>query len=238
MSRGTQAKASTSSSSSGGLGSTGYGTSATVCGGIDTVKGIDISYWQGTIDWRAVAGEGVKFAFIRASYADWKADPQFAANWLGAKKNGIFRGAYHFFRADMDARVQAELFLSQLGTDYGELPPVIDVEMDDTQHYDISRQTWIDGITTWINIVEAKVGRKPMIYTSPGFWSGINSDAFKEYPLWVAHWGPECPSVPAPWGTWQFWQTSGGGTSVAGINAEVDADVFNGNLAELESFAK
>lgn len=212
-----------------------------VCGIENPAKGIDISYHQGVIDWAKVAADGIDFAFIRASRATVSnigPDTQFSNNWQGAKENGIKRGAYHFFRSDKDAEAQAEMFLDQLGSDYGELPPVIDVEMDSVSPYTFSRKDWIDGISTWIDIVESRTGMKPIIYTSPGFWAGIDTDAFSDHTLWVAHWEVECPRVPTVWGGWAFWQTCESCLPVGGIKNPVDADVFNGDMDQMVAYVQ
>ena len=80
-------------------------------------------------------------------------------------------------------------------------------------------------------------GRRGIVYTSPGLWSSlVDSPDFGTYPLWVAHWGASCPTMPTGWSSWQFWQTSDSGR-VAGISGNVDTDEFNGDLAALMRFA-
>ena len=93
------------------------------------IEGIDVSHYQGTIDWSKVAGAGKTFAFIKASDGTVGADPTFAYNWSRARQAGLRRGAYHFFRPITDALQQAQHFLRQLGDDHGELPPVLDFEL-------------------------------------------------------------------------------------------------------------
>lgn len=218
------------------------------CGIKSSVRGIDISYHQGVIDWEKVAADGIDFAFIRASRAtvsDIGPDTQFSNNWRGAKANGIKRGAYHFFRSDKDAETQAEIFLDQLGSDYGEFPPVIDVEMDSVNPYPFSRTDWINGISTWTEIVESRTGMKPIIYTGYGFWAKINTEAFSDHTLWVAHWTEdECPTIPSAWDDWMFWQTCEGCASVDGIERAdgtrrgVDANVFNGDMDQLVAYVQ
>ena len=83
-----------------------------VCPAGQTTYGIDVSYYQGNIDWAAVAGAGVEFAIIRVSDGIGFHDPKFAQNWAGAKANGIIRGAYQFFRSDDDPIAQADLLIN------------------------------------------------------------------------------------------------------------------------------
>ncbi len=207
-----------------------------ICPDGDVTEGIDVSYWQETINWNQVAADGVKFAFIRVSYGLEFYDSQFENNWAGAKANGIYRGAYQYFLAGQDAGDQAQMLLDAIGTPQdGDLPPVLDVESYGNDG--VSAATVDAGVREWVNIVEAALGRKPLIYTSWGVWSGMTgSTAFGDVPLWVANWGVSCPSVPDGWNAWDFWQTTDSG-SIDGIGGNVDLDKFNGGLAALEAYA-
>jgi GH25 family lysozyme M1 (1,4-beta-N-acetylmuramidase) len=205
-----------------------------ICPDGPTVDGIDVSYWQGNIDWAAVAGDGIEFAFIRVSDGLGYYDTEFQGNWAGAQANGIIRGAYQFFRSDEDAIDQANLLLDEIGTlADGDLPPVIDVESTDGQ----TPATIIDKVQQWLDHVEAATGRVPIIYTAKWFWeTNVGSSAFAGYPLWAANWDVVCPNIPDQWTEWYFWQTSDSG-SVAGIGGNVDTNVFNGDLEALMEFA-
>src|SRR6266545_2185857 len=100
---------------------------AMVCAKGATVPGIDVSKWQGTIDWSAVASSGVVFAFIRVNHGLDDIDEEFAASWSGARRAGVVRGAYQYFLPDEDAVAQADLFLARMGPlEPGDLPPVLD----------------------------------------------------------------------------------------------------------------
>jgi lysozyme len=205
-----------------------------ICPDGPTTDGIDVSYWQGNIDWSAVAGDGIEFAFIRVSDGLDYYDTEFQDNWAGAQANGIIRGAYQFFRSDEDAIDQADLLLDEMGAlADGDLPPVIDVESTDGQ----TSATIIAKVQQWLDHVEAATGRTPIIYTAKWFWeSNLGSTAFASYPLWAANWEVACPNIPDQWSEWYFWQTSDSG-SVAGIAGNVDTNVFNGDLAALMDFA-
>jgi len=207
-----------------------------ICPDGDVTEGIDVSYWQDTIHWDQVAADGVKFAFIRVSYGLNFYDSQFENNWEGAKANGIYRGAYQYFLAGQDAGDQAQMLLDAIGTPQdGDLPPVLDVESYGNDG--VSAATVDAGVREWVEIVEAALGRKPLIYTSWGVWSGMTgSTAFGDVPLWVANWGVSCPSVPDGWNAWDFWQTTDSG-SISGIGGNVDLDNFNGDLADLAAYA-
>jgi len=204
-----------------------------VCASGVTLAGIDVSSYQGTIDWGKVAAAGVQYAFIRVSDGLSFPDAKFAENWVGARAHGLRRGAYQFFRSDEDPSAQAELLLRAMGPlSPGDLPPVIDVESTDAQ----TAATMTTNIGIWLDRVESVIQQAPIIYTGPNFWNtNVKTAAFAHHPLWVAHWGATCPSLPTAWSAWQLWQNSATGT-VSGIGAgSVDLDVFNGDAAALSA---
>jgi lysozyme len=203
------------------------------CPGATVLTGIDVSYYQGTIDWAKVAASGRAFAIARIGDGADFIDPKFATNYAANKQRGLIRGSYQFFRAGDDPVKQAEIVLAHIGMlADGDLPPVIDIEVLDGQ----SAATLISRARKWLEIVEAGIGRPPIVYTSPGFWSTLGNPDFSRYPLWVAHWGVSCPSLPGNWKAWKFWQHSESGT-VSGISGAVDLDKFDGDLAQLKAFA-
>lgn len=204
-----------------------------LCADGPTVKGIDVSEFQGSVNWPAVRADGVRYAFIRVSDGTTFKDQRFAQNWAGAKSAGVLRGAYQFFRANQDPTAQAELLLASMGPlDASDLPPVLDVETANG----VAGATLLAKVRTWLDVVEAKTGRKPLIYTSIGFWETLPAAPdLADYPLWVANYGVSCPHVPEEWSRWSFWQKTDTG-SVAGISGGVDVNLFNGSFAELEQF--
>jgi uncharacterized protein (TIGR03382 family) len=208
---------------------------ATVCGVGPTVKGIDVSIYQGTINWTAVAGDGVKFAFIRTSDGLNTIDSKFESNWAGAKAAGIKRGAYQFFRPSQDALAQANLLLSKIGNTIGpdDMPPVIDVEASDGQ----SAATITAKVKTWINRVKSVTGRDPIIYTGFYFWrDSVGAPDITSSPLWHAQYtSAACPNIAPPWESWAFWQFTSSG-SVAGISGNVDVNRWNGDMASFVAF--
>ena len=202
----------------------------TVCADGPTVDGIDVSKWQGSIDWRAVASDGVEFAFIRVSDGLQYNDEYFDANWSGARANGIIRGAYQFFRPGQDAVAQADFLLSRMGPlEPGDLPPVIDVEATDGQ----SPAVMVEKIRQWLDRVESVLGVQPIIYSGKYFWQdNVRSEAFNHYPLWIPLYGPVCPNLPDQWTEWVFFQTSSSGR-VSGVSGNVDTNLFNGDYNAL-----
>jgi lysozyme len=206
-----------------------------VCGGASTVKGVDVSTYQGSVNWTSAKAAGIEFAFARISDGTANPDNQFTSNWKGMKAAGVIRGAYQYWRASVDPTAQADLVASSLqsagGLLAGDLPVVMDIETADGQ----SASTIEANMKTWLAAVEQKTGKKPLIYTSMGTYP-ISATTYDTYTLWVANYGATCPSMPVGWTQWAFWQNSDSG-SVSGISGGVDTDVFNGTLAQLQTLA-
>jgi lysozyme len=211
-----------------------------------TVPGIDVSYWNAGIDWPKVRAAGQRYVFAKASEGDYYADPTFDDNWRGAKAAGLLRGAYHFFRSNVDPKKQASKFIDYVKSmnDDGELPPVLDLETNDGQ----TKEKIIARAKTWLDLVEAAFNRKPIIYSGQYFLQDYFSEAgggppswSKDYPLWLAQYPNQYtpgmqPTLPRGWFKWTFWQYSEKGR-VNGINANVDLNLFNGSLEDLYKLA-
>jgi lysozyme len=195
-------------------------------------QGADVSKWQGDFNWTAA---GVVFGFARVSDGLNYPDSWFDANWQKMKAAGILRGCYQFFRPAQDAVAQANMVVQKVGRlGTGDLPCVIDVEATDGQ----TPATVASRVQTWLDVVERGTGKKPIIYTGPYFWeSNVRSTAFGGYPLWIAHYGPSCPSIPNGWSNWTFWQYCDGNTQYCSNGKGWDRNVFNGTLDELKGFA-
>jgi lysozyme len=194
-------------------------------------RGVDVSYYDGHIDWARAKASGLDFAIIRVSDGLHTPDSQFQANWAGARAHGIVRGVYQFFRPQQDGAAQADLLLSRTQFEPGDLPPFLDVEVTDG----VGHATMAARINAWVDRIKSRTGMTPLIYTSPGQWNGYRVPVPPGVGLWVAHWGVSSPRVPVGWSDWTFWQT--GSASVPGVGAKADADVFHGTAAELRAFA-
>jgi lysozyme len=199
-----------------------------------TVHGIDVSKYQGTVDWAQAKSTGVGFAFARISDGTANLDMTFGTNWRGMLESGIVRGAYQYFRASVSPSAQAALVVTSLdnagGLGAADLPVVLDLETSDGQ----AEATIENNVRAWLTAIEKQTGRTPIIYTSTGTYP-ISMATFATYPLWVANYGASCPSMPVGWSTWRFWQYSSTG-NVKGIQGDVDLDEFDGTLAELTAF--
>lgn len=199
--------------------------------------GIDVSAYQEDVNWATVASQGVFYAFAKATEGATSVDEKFARNWAGMRSVGIVRGAYHFFRPGKEPAVQADNFLRavQKLEDF-DLPAVLDLEITDQ----LSASVIIDRALQWLQIIETKTGRKPILYTYPSFWEDKlgNTTKFSSYPLWIANFGqPGSPYVPRAWQRWAFHQYSESGT-LRGIVGNVDLNQFNGNLDGLQQLLK
>jgi GH25 family lysozyme M1 (1,4-beta-N-acetylmuramidase)/LysM repeat protein len=210
------------------------------------VPGIDVSYWDAGIDWPKVRATGQRYVFVKATEGDYYSDPTFDDNWSGAKSAGLLRGAYHFYRCNVDPKKQAAKFIDYVNSmnDNGELPPVLDLETNDGQ----TKDKIVANAKIWLDLVEAEYGKKPIIYSGQYFLQDYFSvpgggppSWAKDYPLWLAQYPNQhtpgmTPFLPKGWFAWTFWQYSDKG-AVNGINAAVDMNLFNGTLEELYKFA-
>ncbi|HXZ42853.1 MAG TPA: GH25 family lysozyme [Terriglobales bacterium] len=200
------------------------------------VSGIDISHYNGSVNFAQLAAGALAFVYVKASEGQLTKDPLYATNYAGLQQNQIPRGAYHFFYPQLDAQAQASNFLSvvtQLNA--GDLPPVLDVEVSGEQ----SPSAIAAAMQQWLDAVQQNLGRTPMIYTAAGFWNTAlgGTTSFASYPLWVAEYtGNSSPRLPAGFTNYVFWQYSQSG-SVPGIASNVDMDQFNGSSSDLNQLA-
>jgi GH25 family lysozyme M1 (1,4-beta-N-acetylmuramidase) len=207
------------------------------------LEGIDVSQWQGTINWPNVAAAGKAFAIIKATEGRTFNDPNYLVNHTGAQAAGLWTGTYHFASPDTtagDAILEADHFVSVARLGIGDLIPALDLEVSGGLGIP-ALQAWV---TAWLGEVTKKIGIRPMIYTSPAFWKKYmgDSDALANAGytvLWIAHWGVLSPTIPANnWGGhgWTFWQYTSDG-SVSGISGRVDLDRFNGTDLQAQAYS-
>ena len=205
--------------------------------------GLDVSHYQCKIDWDKVQkmnenGVRVNFVFMRATRGIDMLDYQFDNNWKGAKSAAILRGAYHFYFFNKNPAQQANYFLKNVKIEKGDLPPVLDIEFDEsTDDKLLSKDDILRGIATWLIIVERETGLKPIIYTNLDYYKRYISGKFPDYKIWIANYNNP-RGVKLPDGKqWSFWQIS---TQVRcnGISEPADFNVFSGTKSELTALLK
>jgi len=196
------------------------------------VHGVDVSRWQGEIDWERLRSQGANFAYIKATDGGDHLDPLFRKNWRGAQAAGLRRGAYHFFYWCRTAGEQADWFIRNVPKVDGALPPVIDVEWNGESSCKRrpSPAKVREKMQVFMDKLEAHYGQRPIIYTAPDFYADNLKGAFLEYPFWLrsvaAH-----PSKRYPGRKWVFWQYSGSGLS-HGVSGRIDLNVFYGSESQ------
>ena len=205
-----------------------------------TLPGIDVSHWQGSINWTSVRNAGIQFAYIKATEGTSYKDPMFNTNYPAAYYAGVIRGAYHFARPALSSgATQANYFASNGGAwsaDNLTLPGALDLEAG---CHGLSQSAMRNWILDFYNTYKARTGRDVVIYTTRSWWAtctGSWTGMAGRSPLWVAHWGVSSPSLPAGWGYYTFWQYTDSG-SVPGISGPVDRDYFNGSRDRLLALA-
>lgn len=192
------------------------------------VHGVDVSRWQGNINWPKLKTQGANFAFIKATDGGDHTDPMFRRNWKGAKEAGIARGAYHFFYWCRNAESQAKWFIRNVPKEAGALPPVIDVEWNGESRCRKrpSRERVLEKMTVFMDMLERHYGQRPIIYTAPDFYRDNLKGAFPNHSFWLRA-VADHPSDVYPGREWAFWQYSGTGLS-KGVAGRIDLNVFNG----------
>ncbi|MDP9839303.1 lysozyme [Neorhizobium huautlense] len=193
------------------------------------VHGVDVSRWQGEIDWPKLRTQGANFAYIKATDGGDHLDPMFRTNWRRAKDAGIRRGAYHFFYWCRAASEQADWFIRNVPREPDALPPVIDVEYNGESacKMRLSKARVIEKMQVFMDKLERHYGQRPVIYTAPDFYKDNLRGEFENYPFWLRA-VAQHPSKVYPGRKWVFWQYSGSGLS-HGVTGKIDLNVFNGS---------
>lgn len=194
------------------------------------VQGVDVSKYQGTIDFAKIKAAGTTYVFVKATEGITSVDPDYARNIAAARAAGLVAGTYHFYETDDDPSAQFGNFRQHADVKPGDLPPVVDIEVLAQG----SRPDLADDLKSFLAQMEQAYGAKPILYSGVSFANEYLT-GFGDYPLWVAEYtSASAPKVPTGWTTWTFWQYSQSG-SVAGISGAVDMDRFNGTLAQFNA---
>lgn len=199
------------------------------------VFGVDVSSYQGVVDWPMLAEQGVDFAFIKATEGSALQDRQFAFNWTSAQTAGIRTGAYHFLSYDSPGETQADNFISMVPVTQGALPPVVDIEFygpyletpPDKEHV----RSILDPL---LERLEEHYGVKPILYvTYRSYYRYLAGGGYEGYPIWCS--SPTIfPLVP----DWDFWQYSHTARleGYYGSQERIDLNIFRGSREEFEQF--
>jgi lysozyme len=181
--------------------------------------GIDVSHHQGSIDWRRVAGDDISFAYIKATEGGDFVDSRFQQNWSGAAEAGLARGGYHFFTFCTSGVTQATNFLSQVPQDATALAPAVDIELAGNCSRRPSPTELREELAGFIDLVEARTGRRVVVYVSDDAEKLYGVRSWIDRPVW------ELRFLRRPAGAWFMWQVMGF-ADVQGIEGNVDLDVI------------
>ncbi|PIL12439.1 hypothetical protein P775_28460 [Puniceibacterium antarcticum] len=203
------------------------------------VHGIDVSRWQGAVDWDRARAAGVTFAYMKATEGGDLRDPMFTTYRDGARRAGVRYGAYHYFYFCRPAAEQAQWFIGNVPKDPGALPAVLDMEWNHRSPTCTRRPTGTEvraEAMIFLDILERHYGRRPLVYTTVDFFQETGIGQLPRTEFWLrsvaAH-----PREVYPGMLWSFWQYTGTGI-VPGIDRPVDINVFAGSLEQWRTWAR
>jgi len=199
------------------------------------VFGVDVSVYQGTVDWPVLAQQGVAFAFIKATEGSTLQDRRFSDNWQGAAQAGIRTGAYHFLSYDSPGETQAANFISLVPSTPGMLPPVVDIEFYGPYLEQPPERAQVRAVLDpLLEALEEAYGVKPILYvTYRSYYRYLAGGDYGAYPIWCS--SPVVfPLTPG----WQFWQYSHSARlqGYSGSEPCIDLNVFRGSREEFGAF--
>ena len=198
------------------------------------VRGVDVSSYQGEIDWQKLREQGIDFAFIKATEGSSHTDTTFHQNWANALEEDILIGAYHFFSFDSPGKTQGEHFVATVPKGAGILPPVVDVEFyGEKEKNPPGYEEVKTSLKDMLHILEAHYGVKPILYTTRKAYDLYLFQGYEEYPLWMRS------LFFTPKEEWTFWQYANRGRleGYQGKEKFIDVNVYKGTLNELKAMA-
>lgn len=201
------------------------------------VKGIDVSSYQGEIDWEILSEQDVSFAFIKATEGSSHVDKNFAYNFEQAKKTSLAVGAYHFFSYDSAGETQAENFIHTVEPYEGMLPPVIDLEFyGDKEKNPPEREQVTEQLKIMLDLLEAHYNQKPIIYATEKSYKLYLSNDFEDYDIWIRNVLTK-PKL-SDGRSWTFWQYTNREQlrGYCGEEKYIDVNVFNGSIEEFKEY--
>jgi lysozyme len=198
------------------------------------VIGVDVSHHQGRVDWGALAGDGIAFAYIKATEGESFRDANFSMNWSGAAAAGLPRGAYHFFTQCRGGFDQARNFIAKVPRDPRALPPVVDAESMGHCTQGPPVGTVAGELETLLAQLAAHYGRRPLIYTTAEFHDTYLKGQFPRDRFWLR-------SLVIPplfrYEQWILWQYQNRGQR-RGVQGPVDLSAFRGSRQDFATFAQ
>jgi len=202
------------------------------------VRGVDVSAYQGEIDWPTLASQDIDFAFVKATEGSSHEDERFAANWEGARGTDLLVGAYHFLSFESPGADQAAHMIDVVPAESGTLPPVVDVEYYGEFASDPPTVTELRGILDpLLDALEEHYGVPPILYTTQQIRADYLGARYDRYPLWIRS---VVSSPDPPKRDWEFWQYSDHDTlpGYAGDEQHIDMNVFDGTLDDLRALTQ
>ncbi|GAA1724172.1 GH25 family lysozyme [Isoptericola hypogeus] len=199
------------------------------------VRGVDVSAYQGEIDWPVLAGQDVDFAFIKATEGSGHVDERFEASWAAARETDLVVGAYHFLSFESPGADQAANVVANVPADAGTLPPVVDVEYyGDFASAPPSVDELRAILDPLLDALEAHYGAPPILYTTQQVRETYLGDDYDRYPLWIRS---VATSPDLPRRDWEFWQYSDRDVldGYSGEEEHIDMNVFDGTLDDLRA---
>ncbi|MDX8362980.1 GH25 family lysozyme [Cytobacillus sp. IB215316] len=185
----------------------------------NNVKGIDVSHWQGKIDWKDVRSDGIEFVYIKASEGSTIKDPNVESNYNAAKQAGLKVGFYHFGHPSQSATKEVKWFLSVISHFNNDLPHVLDIE----QKENLDKTDVTNYCEQWLSTIKDLTGKDPILYTYVSFAKENFNNSLSKWPIWIAHYGVDTPENIGIWEKWSIFQYTNTG-SVKGVEGKVDMD--------------
>lgn len=189
-------------------------------------EGIDVSHYQQSINWANVAKTNtIGYAFVKATESNYYIDDYYEENMAEGKKNGIYMGSYHFFRANVNMKEQFEHMISVIDPKKQDLLPIIDVEAANG----VPVSTFVQRLKEFLRMVEKHYGRPPILYTYVNFYEKyLVNRGFDHYPLMIAYYNEDTPYL-SDGKEYIMWQYTCRGR-ISGIKGDVDRSRFVENF--------
>lgn len=191
------------------------------------VHGVDVSRWQGDLDWSKAKASGVSFAYIKATEGGDLVDPVFEDAWAASRRAGMPRGAYHYFYHCRPAAEQARWFIKHVPRDGRALPHALDMEWNPrskTCRIKPSGSKIRAEAKRFLDILEAHYGRRPIVYTTVDYYRETGIGDLRNTEFWLRS-VADHPSQTYPGADWTFWQYSGTGR-IPGVSSNIDLNAF------------